>query len=696
MTPRLRIGVDVGGTFTKAVAVSSPPLEVHARATVPTTHGSRAGVAEGVAAALRELIAQLGDARSQVELVAFSTTQAMNALLEGDVGTVGVVGIGYRPQLRVARKRTRIGDIGLAPGRKLTTLHTFVDASAGVSNRALGEAVDDLVVRGATALAVSGAFAVDTPEDEEQCVRVARARDLPACAGHELTGAYGLETRTLTAAINASILPIVERTAAMVEEALAEAELDVPLLVLRGDGGSMSSDRFRDQPSRTIGSAPAAGVAAVLHELRLTDGIVIECGGTSTNVSVVRGGRAQLRSLRVMRQPTFIRAVDSWVVGVAGGSLALLGRRGVSEVGPRSAHIAGLPYASFATLDELRGAELALVAPRDGDPEAYACVDAAGGRFALTATCASIALGLAPPDAYPDSSKEAALAAFEPLAERLRGTPADAARAVLDVAVRKVAAVASEAAKQYELPADVPLVALGGAGAALVPEVARRLERPSLLPSHAEVLSAVGAAVSLVRAEVVRTVGAGVDLVDLAHAAERECIDAGAAPSTVTVETKVDNAANVVRATATGSVALQAGAAEHHDASVDERDLAAATALDVGRDHVHLVAENEYYRVYSGNGSGGVAVVDRFGAIALAEEGRIVSGAAPAFLDDLEAAVTSASRQLGIATLLPRVSILAGSRMLDLSGAHTLEEIASAAERLLAEESEPAVAVIAR
>jgi hypothetical protein len=158
----------------------------------------------------------------------------------------------------------------------------------------------------------------------------------------------------------------------------------------------------------------------------------------------------------------------------------------------------------------------------------------------------------------------------------------------------------------------------------------------------------------------------------------------------------VDNAANVVRAAATGSVALQAGAAEHYDASDEERDLAAATALEVGRDHVHLVAENEYYRVYSGNGSGGVAVIDRFGAIALAEEGRIVSGAAPAFLDDLETAVAAASRQLGIATLLPRVSILAGSRMLDLSGAHTLEEIATAAERLLAEEPEPAVAVIAR
>ena len=223
-----------------------------------------------------------------MELVAFSTTQAMNALLEGDVGAVGVVGIGYRPALRLARKRTRVGDIRLARGRKLATLHAFFDASDGVSDTAVEDVLDELDGRGATALAVSGAFAVDAPDDEERFVRAARERGIAACAGHELTGAYGLETRTLTAAINASILPIVERTAAMVEEAVAEAQLDVPLLVLRGDGGSMSNERFRDQPSLTIGSAPAAGVAAVLHELRLSDAIVIECGGTSTNVSVVR------------------------------------------------------------------------------------------------------------------------------------------------------------------------------------------------------------------------------------------------------------------------------------------------------------------------------------------------------------------------------------------------------------------------
>jgi len=697
MTGPIRIGVDVGGTFTKAVAVTSSPLEIHAHASVPTTHTGEAGVAAGVAAALRDLTAQLGDRRRDVQLVAFSTTQAMNALLEGDVGTVGVVGIGYQPEVRVARKRTRPGEIALAPGRHLGTAHEFVDATSGLSQATVEEALDRLTRNGATSIAVSGAFAVDTPADENAFCELARCRGLPACAGHELTGAYGLETRTLSAAVNASILPIVERTATLVESALEEAGLDVPLLVLRGDGGSMSAGQFRRKPSLTIGSAPAAGVAAVLHELRLTDAIVVECGGTSTNVSVIRGGRPQLRTLRVMNQPTCIRAVDSWVVGVAGGSMALLGRRGISEVGPRSAHIAGLEYASFASPDALRGARLELISPRAGDPEAYACVETDAGRFALTATCAANALGLVAFDAYPYGSREAALAAFAPLGGRLRTTPEGAARKLLDGAVRKIAAAVTEAAKHYRLGPDVPLVALGGAGAALVPEVARVLGRRAELPAHAEVLAAVGAAVSLVRAELVRSVAGDVCAVELARSAERACIEGGAAPASVTVETSVDNEANVVRAVATGSVALQAGAADHRDASDDERDAVAAAALEVGAGHLSLVASNEYYRVYSGNGFGGVAIVDRFGAVALADGAEeLIVGERTDFVERLERAVAASSRQLGVATMLPRVSIVAGSRMVDLSSAHSLAEITRAAGKMLEDHPDIAVAVIAR
>ena len=251
MTRTLRIGIDVGGTFTKAVAVETGPLHLRAHAVVPTSHGSEGGVANGVAAALTALLADLGDDRRRVALVAFSTTQAMNALLEGDVGRVGVLGIGAAPDLRAARKRTQVGSVALAPGHALETEHAFLDATGGLDEQDVETALTTLAAAGCVAVAVSGALAVDDPGAELLAARCALANGLPACVGHDLTGAYGLEMRTVSAAVTASILPVVQRTATVVEEALHESGLDVPLLVLRGDGGAMSVDAFRRRPSFT-------------------------------------------------------------------------------------------------------------------------------------------------------------------------------------------------------------------------------------------------------------------------------------------------------------------------------------------------------------------------------------------------------------------------------------------------------------
>jgi N-methylhydantoinase A/oxoprolinase/acetone carboxylase beta subunit len=696
MSSAIRIGIDVGGTFTKAVAVETAPLRLLAHAAVPTSHDA-AGVADGVVDALRNLLEELGEDRRRVALVAFSTTQAMNALLEGDVGRVGVLGIGSQPDLRAARKRTRVGSVALAPGHALETEHAFIDATAGLHENELDAAVETLVAAGCASVAISGALAVDEPGHELVAARCALAHGLPACVGHDLTGAYGLEMRTVSAAVNASILPVVQRTAAVVEQALEDAGLDVPLLVLRGDGGAMSVDAFRRRPCFTIGSGPAAGVAAALHQLSLADAIVVECGGTSSNVSVVQGGRPVVRSLRVMGRPTCVRAVDSWVVGAAGGSMALLKRRSVSQTGPRSAHLAGLPYACFAAASELENARLELTAPREGDPEAYACIRAGGTLYALTATCAANALGLVAENAYSYAGREAALTAFGPLAERLKTTPEKAARRVLDGAVEKIAKAVADAARHHDVAPDVPLVALGGAGEALVPLVAERLGRPLIRPEHPEVLSSIGAAVSLVRAEVTRNGTSDGAAVDLAHEAELACVASGAAPATVTVETAFDEREGVLRAVATGAVALEVGAADREPAGPEARLDAAARALGLEPADLQLVAETGFYRVYSENGSGRVAAVDGLGAIALAEDARrILAAGGDELVEQLRREVRAATRNLGVATLLPRVSLVCGSQILDLSDARDPEDVANAAARTLAGHTGTAVAVVSR
>src|SRR3990170_3447812 len=154
----LRIGVDVGGTFTKAVACDARTGRVVARSVTPTTHAGGRGVAEGVVTTLDEVIADVRSTGEEVLLVAHSTTQAVNALLEGDTAVVGVLGIGRKPDLRKARRRTEPGEISVAPGRKLVTRHAFLDATSGLERREVADAIRGLIDEGAEVICASEAF----------------------------------------------------------------------------------------------------------------------------------------------------------------------------------------------------------------------------------------------------------------------------------------------------------------------------------------------------------------------------------------------------------------------------------------------------------------------------------------------------------------------------------------------------------
>src|SRR5688500_11022895 len=163
----VRIGVDVGGTFTKAVACDATSGEILTRAVVPTTHRATEGVAAGVVDAIHAVTDAVEAAGAgPVVLVAHSTTQAVNALLEGDTATVGVLGFGRRPDVKRARKRTHLEEVALAPGRHLQTRCAFIDASDGVTRSEVQTAVLQLVERGAEVLCVSEAFGVDDPRME--------------------------------------------------------------------------------------------------------------------------------------------------------------------------------------------------------------------------------------------------------------------------------------------------------------------------------------------------------------------------------------------------------------------------------------------------------------------------------------------------------------------------------------------------
>ncbi|MDR2068577.1 MAG: hypothetical protein LBP71_01770 [Spirochaetaceae bacterium] len=121
---KIRIGIDVGGTFTHGVAINGN-CEVIAHTVTPTTHRSSYGVSEGIIRVFKDLMELADLSPESVVFVAHSTTQATNALLEGDVSKVGVIGMGRGLEALKAKSDTTLADIALSGGKKSPSSAVF-------------------------------------------------------------------------------------------------------------------------------------------------------------------------------------------------------------------------------------------------------------------------------------------------------------------------------------------------------------------------------------------------------------------------------------------------------------------------------------------------------------------------------------------------------------------------------------------
>jgi N-methylhydantoinase A/oxoprolinase/acetone carboxylase beta subunit len=700
----VRIGVDVGGTFTKAVACD-PAGVVVARCVLPTTHRSDIGVAAGVVATVEGVVAAVEErGLGPAQLVAHSTTQAVNSLLEGDTAVVGVLGIGGGPDARRARSRTKIGTIGIAPGRDLTTIHRFLDVSRGFDPSAARAAVEALLADGAEALVVSESFGVDDTDAERAVLEIAQAAGIPACAGHEMTGAYGLQLRTVTGALNASILPTAARAANAVKEAAETRVPGVPLLVMRGDGGAAPIDSLGRKPLLTAFSGPAASVVGALRHLSLVDALIVEVGGTSTNVSLVAGGRPVLSYVRVLHHLTSVRSLDVRVAGVAGGSLLRLGRRlgrrSVVGVGPRSAHIAGLDYCSFAGRSLAKGRVLT-GAPRAGDPADYAIIETAdGAQVAPTITCAANALGSVPGStAAVASDPEAARAGVELLGAELRMSARAVAERAIALAADEIAQIGRELVAEYGVRPTV-LVGLGGGAGALVPSVAERLGVAWEIPPDAEVISSIGDALSMVRVEIERTLieGSTTTVAQVVREAEAEAIAAGAAAESVQVETVSVPSRNALRAVALGAVALE----ESGGADLVADDVRRDAAVAITGPAPASIASDEPFSVFGASAVDDeterpVAVVDRWGSVAWSGACRPIVGTGAQVADRLPDVIRALARRVGPVTIAPSLVLIRGTRLIDLALLSKVEPLIEVAlEECRIAESERVIALVSR
>lgn len=692
MSARIRVGIDVGGTFTDAVAIDAQTLDLVGQVKVPTTHHHAEGVARGIVDALTALLAQTGADAKDVGFLAHGTTQATNALLEGDVAHVGVVGLGLGVTGWRTRQLARRHSIELAPGKHLRASY----AHAATPGEPVSAAVREVVGQGCEVVVAAEAFSVDDPAGENATVEYARGLGSLATATHEITKLYGLKTRVRTAVINASILPRMLNTAELVDESIKAAGITSPLMVMRCDGGVMDLEQMRRRPLLTVLSGPAAGVAGALMSERVTDGVFLETGGTSTDVSVIRRGRVAVRHAEIGGHRTFLNALDVRTVGVGGGSLVRVRDGRISGVGPRSAHIAGLPYACYADSAALAGATLVHRRPMDGDPDDYVAVRAAGGEFALTVSCAATVLGLVPEADYAYADPAAARAAFAPLAQALGTTVDGAARQVLATATKPVRDTVESLIKQYQLDKrTLVLVGGGGGAAAVTPFLGQAIGAPHRIAAHNEVISPIGVALAMVREQVERVVPdpGQADVLAIRREAEQAVIAQGAQADSVEVDILVDRRRNTLQAVATGATELRSKDVTSGAVGEEQARATAARTARVEPQRMKLLAQTAHYRVFGVPAPPRgrmwtplrrrqpLQVVDREGVVRFsAPDGRVRTARCASAREMLGQALEELTEYGDGGARLPALHLLLGGRIVNLAGMARPEQVLAVAE----------------
>jgi len=690
---KVRIGIDVGGTFTDVVVVDQVTREIVGQFKMPTTHSAREGVALGIVTALERAMKQFGLKPDDVSFIAHSTTQATNALLEGDVAPVGILGMGAGIEGWLARRATRVPPIALTAARSLDALHGFISVGKDGAAESIERAIENLASRGAEVIVASEAFGVDQNRSENMAAECARRRGLLATTGHEVSSLYGLRVRTRTAVINAAILPKMIETATMTESCVKSAGIGAPLMIMRSDGGVMSVQEVHRRPILTMLSGPAAGIAGALMHEKVSDGIFIEVGGTSADISVIRDGSPATRPARLNGHRMYLNTLDVRTLGVGGGSMIRIDRA-VIDVGPRSAHIAGLGYACFAEPADLAGATLEMISPAPGDPADHAVLATSSGkRFAVTTTCAANLLGLAGPDSFAHGSIESARLAFELIGNRFgnRGSE-EIAREVLTVGCRKLEATILELIVEYQLPRDqVVLVGGGGGAAVLVPFTGSLMGLDHRVARNAEVISPIGVAMAMVRDTVERNIVDPTpdDILRIRREATEAAVAAGAVAETVEVQVEVDKRRNLVRATAMGTTELRRRDDEASEVlSIESCRAVAARSMRLPESMVRLEAENGAFRVFSGEEMKRtlfgllrqrrrmLRVTDQSGVVRLQRGASLVIETSVGEIDPaLERAVDTLTDFGDAGRAIPDLFLIYGSRIANFTGLAELAQV---------------------
>ena len=705
MDRKVRLGIDVGGTFTDAVAIDNDTYEIIGKVKVPTTHHAAQGVALGIVEAIHTVLTDNQIKPEEVIFIAHGTTQATNALLEGDVAKVGILGMGSGLEAGKSKNETNVGDIELAKNKFLHTFHSFLDPQKS-STEDIEQTIIQLKNQGAEVIVASEAYSVDNPENEQKVIEIASNLQTCATGGYEISQLYGLSSRTRTAVVNASLIPKMMETANMTEESVQKAEIKKPLMIMRCDGGVMSVDEVKKRPILTMLSGLAAGVAGALMYEKITDGIFMEVGGTSTDISVIKDGKVMIKNAQVGGHKLYLTSLDVRTLGVAGGSMIIVENNKIVDVGPRSAHIACMEYECFAEEAEMINPELDLIAPRAEDKAHYAVVRCDSQKsFALTLAGAANLLGYVPKGDYAYGNLTVAQKAWEALAGKIGCTVTEACEQVVEIAGQKLALVVKELMNDYDLNSNIiRLVGGGGSASIVTPFLGRQMGLQVVIAKNAPYISTIGVALALVREQLERNVSnpdendikrIRMDLLD-------RIIKAGANPDTVEIAIEIDSQKNILRAIGTGATELRTKDLSSQKKEMDELQSIVQTAVPCEIEDIKQIVTvgrwNGFYIETIQKSFWGlkkskkrcVRIVDEEGVIRLQKdqarmiviEKSKISLLMEDFIEDMIQYTDAGAR-------LPKTFLFYKQKSIDLSGVLNLEQLISLAKmeiELLAED----------
>jgi len=456
----VRIGVDVGGTNTDAVLMDGGAVAAWTKQ--PTT----ADVGSGVAAAITAVLDQAGVAPGAVASVMVGTTHFTNALVERDkLDTVGVLRLASPSGEALPPMTGWPADLAARIGSHVHLLPGGYEVDgreiAPLDEVRVRAAAQELRAAGVTAIAIVSVFAPVNRDMEERAAAIVRDAHPQAIVtlSHAI-GRIGFIERENAAILNAALGSLAARVISSFERALADIGVRAPLYISQNDGTLISAQQAAAYPVLTIGSGPTNSMRGAAYLTGVRDAIVLDVGGTTTDVGVLANGfpRESSVAVDIGGVRTNFRMPDILALGLGGGTRV---------------HLDPALYAADA-LDEASFR----VGP---DSVGFRILEDAMlfGGSTLTASDVAVAAGRT---AFGDPT----------LLPALSGP-------VIDAVWDRTQAMIEEAIDRMKTSrGDVTLLAVGG-GNFLVPDTIRGAARV-VRPDYAAVANAVGAAIAQVGA----------------------------------------------------------------------------------------------------------------------------------------------------------------------------------------------------